>query len=426
MHNKSVEANKNNSMMQILISCMIGNAIEWYDFALYGFFAPTFGKLFFPESDTVASLMASLGIFAMGFVMRPIGAVFFGHIGDKLGRSKSLIISMYMMAIPTAAISVLPTYEMVGWLAPLLLTIIRLMQGFSMGGEFTGSMIFVSEHSPNNKRGLYGSWIIFSVVFGTLIGSCISSLLFFLLSNHQIMSWGWRIPFVISIMGGLIGKKLRQQVSESKEFISMKKSNTPLLDVMKNYKKNVGIVMLIDMTVAIGFFIITLFVPSYLQTIVGIESKISLLINTIGMTCFAITVPIIGQFLDKFSKIKIMMISCVLFFIFSYISFCYFFDTSMVKVCIAYCFLTINMGIYYAPLSSLLSEIFPLNIRYSGVSISHNLSMTIFGGTAPVLMAMFSKYNILAPSFYLMFAGVVSFIGLIALKNNKVQYTLQS
>lgn len=406
------------SMKNIILSCMIGNAIEWYDFALYGFFASIFGTLFFPSTDPVASLMASFGVFAAGFIMRPMGALFFGYIGDKFGRTKSLVISIYMMAVPTTLIAFLPTYEMVGWIAPMLLSLIRLVQGFSMGGEFTGSMVFVGEHSPKEKRGFYGSWIIFSVVFGTLLGSFVAGMFHKLLSYEDMLSWGWRVPFLISVIGAIIGGYLRKFVSESHEYLSVKKSSTPIRQLFRNYKKEVIFVMLVDMTVAIGFFLITIFIVSYLSTIVGLENSLALQVNTIGMVAFALTVVFVGFFIDKVGKVRIMMFAAILFALFSYVIFGNFFSGFILRITLAYVCLAVIMGIYYSPLASLLVDIFPPIVRYSGVSISHNLSMTIFGGTAPILVTFFMRQtgDFLVPAYYLTFAAIVSIIGLLCLR----------
>ena len=188
---------------RVILSCMIGNALEWYDFALYGYFATTIGQLFFPKFSTVASLMATFGVFAAGFIMRPLGGLIFGHIGDKIGRKSALLWSIYLMAIPTTLIGLLPTYEQIGWLAPLLLTFIRLAQGLSMGGEFTGSMIFVVENAQQGNRGLYGSWVVFSLLVGILVGSAIATSTCYFLSEDQVMDWGWRIPFLLSVGEGV-------------------------------------------------------------------------------------------------------------------------------------------------------------------------------------------------------------------------------
>lgn len=413
------ESSENSSMKRILISCMIGNAIEWYDFALYGFFASLFGKLFFPSADPIASLMASFGVFSAGFIMRPMGALFFGYVGDKFGRTKSLVISIYMMAIPTALIAFLPTYNMVGWISPLLLTCIRLVQGFSMGGEFTGSMVFVGEHSPADKKGFYGSWIIFSVVFGTLLGSFIAGLFHSILDSDQLLTWGWRVPFIISVVGAIIGGYMRKFVGESDEYLKVKKSSTPIRQLFSFHKKNVLYVMLIDMTVAIGFFLITIFIGSYLSTVVRLDSRVALTVNTIGMFGFALTVPIVGLLIDKLGKVKIMSFAATLFCLFSVCMFSNFFHSSLIVVLCSYLCLAITMGIYYAPLSSILVEIFPADVRYSGVSISHNLSMTIFGGTAPIFVTFLMRKsdNLIVPGYYLMGAAVISLVGLFAVRN---------
>ena len=208
---------------RVIASCMIGNALEWYDFALYGYFATTLGQLFFPKFDPFAALMATFGVFAAGVIMRPVGGIIFGHIGDKIGRKNALLWSIFLMAVPTTLLGLLPTYEQIGWMAPLLLTVIRLAQGLSMGGEFTGSMIFVVEHAEKGKRGVYGSWVIFSVLLGILAGSAIATGICEMLSQDQLLAWGWRVPFLLSVVGGYVGYVMRRTIQEPEQFTQAKK-----------------------------------------------------------------------------------------------------------------------------------------------------------------------------------------------------------
>ena len=205
-------------LKKVVVSSMIGNALEWYDFALYGYFSTLLAKLFFPSSDAVVSLMATYGVFAAGFFMRPLGGIIFGYIGDKMGRKKALLWSIYLMSFPTFAIACLPTYEHIAWGAPLLLTLIRLLQGLSMGGEFTGSIIFIVEHAEGRRRGFWGSFAPLSAILGILIGSGLAAFLSYTLDSEQLSAWGWRIPFALSLFGGWLGSYMRKTLGDPKTF----------------------------------------------------------------------------------------------------------------------------------------------------------------------------------------------------------------
>ncbi len=185
-------------MRKVVISGMIGNGLEWYDYALYGHMAAIISKLFFPSDDPFTSLIATFGVFAAGFAMRPIGAILFGYVGDRYGRKTSLAFSILLMAIPTAAIGLLPTYAQIGIWAPILLTVIRLLQGLSLGGEFSGSITFMVEHAPPDKRGIIGSAAVVSLVAGMLLGSLMATIFAKALSPEDFESWGWRVPFLLA------------------------------------------------------------------------------------------------------------------------------------------------------------------------------------------------------------------------------------
>src|SRR5271156_162895 len=192
-------------MRKIIIAAMLGNGLEWYDYALYAYTTLIFSKLFFPAGNDTAHLLATFGIFAVGFVARPFGGILFGHIGDRFGRRAALVLSIFMMAIPTGCIGLLPTYAQIGIMAPALLTLIRVLQGLSLGGAFSGSMTFLVEHAPARRRGLVGSTSIVSLVTGFLLGSVIAALVKAPLSDAQYESWGWRIPFLLGIIIGFTG-----------------------------------------------------------------------------------------------------------------------------------------------------------------------------------------------------------------------------
>ncbi|MBT5541013.1 MAG: MFS transporter, partial [Alphaproteobacteria bacterium] len=228
-------------MRKTLLPCMIGNIIEWYEFMLYGYFATVIGTLFFPPMEGLYPLVFSFAIFSVGLFVRPIGGIVLGHIGDKLGRKKSLILSVYMMALPTAAIGLLPTYATIGALAPILLVCMRILQGFAMGGEYAGTVVSILEHSPNKKRGLYGSLAALSLVSGMLLGSIAGASCEAFLSQEELYTWGWRIPFFLGLVGAIWGMYMRRSLEETGKYLDCKNENRlsrlPIGELFQNFPK---------------------------------------------------------------------------------------------------------------------------------------------------------------------------------------------
>jgi MHS family proline/betaine transporter-like MFS transporter len=420
--NTMVLPEKKSYIKRVILSCMIGNALEWYDFALYGYFATTIGSLFFPKFSTFASLMATFGIFAAGFIMRPLGGLIFGHIGDKIGRKNALLWSIYLMAIPTTLIGLLPTYEQIGWLAPFLLTLIRLAQGLSMGGEFTGSMIFVVENAEQHNRGMYGSWVIFSVLLGILIGSAVATLTCYSLSEDQLISWGWRIPFLLSAAGGLVGSVMRRMVQEPPQFAEAKaqhkEHSTPLLELFKNHSRTIAYVVAMELPLSIGFYLIVTFINSYLTALLNVDKVTSLMMTTWSMVAMGIAIPIAGWFSDKIGRKAVLLSGALGFACFAYPLFVSL-EGSFEQALMAQMALSFIMGVFFAPIPATLVELFPLTVRYSGLAVSHSISMAVFGGSAPLIATWLINQteNNAAPALYLSAACALSAIVLLFLKD---------
>lgn len=414
---------KKTLLRRVILSCMIGNALEWYDFALYGYFATIIASQFFPQVDPFAALMSTFGVFAVGFITRPLGAVLFGHIGDKSGRKKALLWSIYLMAIPTAAIGLLPTYEQVGWLAPLLLTVVRILQGIAMGGEFTGSIVFIVEHAEKGKRGFAGSWAPFSLLAGVLAGAAIAAFISVLLSPENLASWGWRLPFFLSLIGGVVGAYMRRTLADPEKFEEVKKArrshSIPFVELITHHLKPLSLVILIDFTVAIGFYLVVTFIVSYLEAFHGFSKSTSLFVSTCSMSAFAVTIPFSGWLTDKIGRKPVMMSAAMALMLFSYPLFQGFAAEGLWIPLLCHMTLGILMGVYFAPISAVLVEMFPTSVRYSGLSIAHNLSMSIFGGTAPIVAGWLvnTTGNKAIPGLYLVFAGAASLVGLYFMKD---------
>lgn len=403
---------------KVILSCMIGNALEWYDFALYGYFATTIGSLFFPQFSTFASLMATFGIFAAGFIMRPLGGLIFGHIGDKIGRKNALLWSIYLMAIPTTLIGLLPTYEQIGWLAPLLLTFIRLAQGLSMGGEFTGSMVFVIEHAEKDTRGLYGSWVVFSLLLGILVGSAVATLTTYALTEEQLLAWGWRIPFILSMLGGFVGTFMRRMIQEPEQFSKAKKNHkehsTPLVELFKYHFKTIAYVVTIELTLSIGFYLLVAFINNYLTAFLNVDKPTSLMMTTISMIAMGITIPIAGWLSDRVGRKPVLISGALAFMLFAYPLFIGL-EGNFAIALSAQISLSLIMGVVFAPFPATLVELFPLSVRYSGLAISHSISMAAFGGSAPMIATWLIHLtsNNAAPALYLTVASFISAIALL-------------
>ncbi|MDF3033899.1 MAG: hypothetical protein K0R76_853 [Alphaproteobacteria bacterium] len=411
-----------NYIKRVILSCMIGNALEWYDFALYGYFATIIGQLFFPQFSTVASLMATFGVFAAGFIMRPLGGIIFGHIGDKISRKSALLWSIYLMAIPTTLIGLLPTYEQIGWLAPFLLTLIRLTQGLSMGGEFTGSMIFVVENAQQRNRGLYGSWVVFSLLIGILAGSAIATSTCYFLSKEQLMDWGWRIPFLLSVTGGVIGSMMRRTIHEPEQFTNAKRHHkehaSPLVELFKNHFKTIAYVVALELSLSIGFYLIVTFIGNFLTAFLNMDMLTSLAMTTLSMVAMGISILVSGWISDKIGRKPVLISSALAFTFLAYPLFVLL-EGGWTTALFANICLSFIMGVFFAPIPATLVELFPLTVRYSGLSISHSLSMAIFGGTAPFVATglIHLTNNNASPALYLALGSFISAIALFFMKD---------
>ncbi len=404
-------------MNKVIASCMIGNALEWYEFTLYGYFATVIGKLFFPSSDPVASLIAAFAVFAAGFLMRPLGAVIFGHIGDKYGRKKALVISIYLMAIPTFFIGIMPTYEQIGWVASFMLMLIRLLQGVSMGGEFTGSMIFIIEHSPKKGRGYAGSFASLSLAIGIILGSATATAISHIFTEEQIYAWAWRIPFLLSIVGAIVGGVMRATLHDPEVFAKQKKERhlpkMPIKELFQNHHKILFHAVLIELILSVSFYIVNIFFISYMKEFTHMSDQNALLIAMIGTVLYGITIPIAGVLSDKLGR-KTVMMPAIIGFLFCAYPLLKLMHSGIEGAIISQFAGAILLGILFGPLPAMLVEMFPLKIRYTGLSMAHSLSMSIFGGTAPLLMtfALQSTGDLMTPAYYLMFAALLSAIAL--------------
>lgn len=414
------------SIVKTISVSMIGNLFEWFDFALFGYFAPIIGKLFFPSDDPITELISAFGVFAAGFLVRPLGGVIFGHMGDRMGRKKALVLTIILMAVPTAIIGCLPTYIQIGVAAPILLVLMRMLQGLSMGGNYGGSITFTTEHTNPKHRGLIGSFAITSCLIGILLGSATAAIFSYFLPEADLYSWGWRVPFVIGIFICLVGYYMRRNIPESPEYIVAQESGKiqqhPVLEVFREHRSTLVSVVLTVMLHDLSFYILFVYMASYLSEVVGLSKNAALTINTINLLVVSCMTIMSAWLSDRIGRKPVLAIAAVLFVIgtiplLDIVSH----TTDVTTVLISQMILAVAVGGYFGPLPALMVESYPTTVRFSAIAITTNISGPLFGGTAPMLVAYLVNLtgSSLVPAYYLT-AGAV--IALVALRFVKTPY----
>ncbi len=399
-----------------LFAGMVGNVLEWYDFVVYAYLAGLIGELFFPSADELASLIKAFAVFAVGFIMRPVGAVLFGYLGDKLGRKKALTISIILMAIATTSIGLLPTYYQIGIIAPILLFILKLLQGLSVGGEYTTSVSFVVEHAPRYRRGLFGSIAILGAVVGILLGSGSVAFISMILDPESFKSWGWRIPFFSGILLGFIGYYVRRNIKETPKFEELERKKeidkNPILDVFKKAPKEFLETFGLSTFQAVGFYTLFVYLATHMIKFAHLERSEALTVNTISMIVLAVLIPFFGILSDQIGRKPLIVFSTFSTFVLAYPLFSLLSSGSVGKALLAQVIFAVIVAGFMAILPTTLVEIFPTKIRNSGYSIGYNLPFALFGGTAPLIATALIKYtgDINSPAFYLMSAAFIAFV----------------
>jgi MHS family proline/betaine transporter-like MFS transporter len=406
-------------LFRTVVTSMMGNLFEFYDFILFAYFAPILGKLFFPSADETTELIKAFGVFAVGFFVRPLGGIVFGHIGDRVGRKEALVLAIILMAIPTAVIGLLPTFEEIGIWASILLIAMRMLQGFSMGGNYGGSITFTTEHSDPKHRGLIGSFAITSCLVGILLGSATATLFSYILSEHDLNTWGWRIPFLLGITICFVGYYLRVRIPESPEFMEIQKagkvSKHPVVQVFKEHWKVLTIVVLVVMLHDLSFYMLFTYMPTYMTKQLHMAEDAAFTINTINLFLVCVFTVLGAWLSDKVGR-KPVLTGAALIFLFGTIPLFYIITStsSMMTIFWAQLVFAIAAGGYFGPTAAMMVEAFPTSIRFSAIAITTNISGPLFGGTAPVLITYMIDQvgSNMFPAFYLTGAAIISLLAL--------------
>lgn len=399
---------------RVVAASFIGNFVEWFDYAVYGYLAATIAVVFFPESAGETALLATFGLFAVSFVVRPIGGFVWGHIGDKVGRRTALSLSILIMSLSTFAIGLLPSYQAVGLLSPLLLLFVRIVQGFSAAGEYAGASAFLVEYAPKNRRGLFAAVVPASTATGLLFGSLIAGLLYGVLSTDQMESWGWRLPFFLAAPMGIIGRYIRTRLEDTPAFRNLAEdeevAESPVRTMFRDHWRTLLIAVGAVLLNAVGFYVLLSYMPTYLSEELGFSKTESFLATTFALIAYIGFIFVAGLASDIFGRKKLLVSASVLFIVFTIPAFMLLDTGSFLVVILVQIalggMLTLNDG----TLPSFLAEMFPTRIRYSGFAVSFNLSNALFGGTAPFMATLLIGMlgTSLAPGWYLMAAAAIA------------------
>ncbi|OCG37586.1 MFS transporter [Gilliamella sp. Gris1-4] len=408
----------------------LGGALEFYDFIIFVFFSITISHLFFPnDMPDWLSQVQTFGIFAAGYLIRPLGGIVMAHFGDRFGRKRMFTLSILLMALPTLFIGCLPTYINIGIFAPLLLLLMRLCQGLAVGGEVPGAWTFVSEHVPKNKIGLACGILTSGLSLGILLGSLVSTAMNKCLSSEQLIDWGWRIPFIVGGVFGLIAMYLRRWLKETPIFLEMQNrkqqelaKKIPVLTVLTGYLPQTILSMLLTWVLSAGIMVIMLMTPILLQKQFGYSAIDALQGNILAIIGLIISCTFYGMMMDKFAMGKVMLIGCVIATI--VIAIFYLSLDNPHLLFITYSLAGFSVGIV-GSFAYFMVRVFPTQIRYSGVSFSFNMAYAIAGGLTPLLISFLSDFvSKMAPAIYVI--GLFGFGALIGLylfiKDNSQKY----
>jgi MFS transporter, MHS family, proline/betaine transporter len=394
----------------------IGNFMEWFDFAVYGFFATTIGDLFFPNSNPAVSLLSSLAVFGVAFFMRPIGGFVLGSFADRRGRRWTLALTVTIMGIATTLLGLLPTYEQVGILAPILLVLMRCLQGFSAGGEWTGSSAFLLEHVPATRRGLFGSIISSTAALAVIIGSLSALVLNSLLSDAALNSWGWRLPFIAAAPVGMIGLYIRLKIAETPVFNELKAQDAVVDKPLRTGGRvNVKAIMLTFFFASVqglGFYYLATYVVNHLSETVGLERTTALRLSAIGLILYALLCPISGRASDRFGRRPLNIIGSAGLAVVAYPAFVLMGGGGSVEVVLGIFIFAVFQSMVSVTTVVMLTEMFPAPTRGSGSAIGFNLGLALIGGPGPFIAAAIAgaSSNVAMPAVYMAGVAAIGFL----------------
>jgi MFS transporter, MHS family, proline/betaine transporter len=405
-------------------AAVIGNALEWYDFIVFGFFALIIAHLFFPAESQYASLLLTTATFGVGFFMRPVGGVLLGIYADRRGRKAALLLIIGLMTLAIAMIGFAPTYAAIGIAAPLLIVLARLLQGFSAGGEFASSTAFLIESAPPHRRGLYGSWQMVGQGLAVLTGALLGAFITRILTPEALESWGWRVPFLIGLLIGPLGLYIRRRLDETGAFLEVRRSAGGERALGAAFAAHVREVLAsFGMVVAgtISFYVILLYMPTFARTQLHLPLDQAFSAQAISLACMIVLIPIFGALSDRIGRKPIMIGALILYFVSVYPLFSWVHgNPSFARLVSSQLILCCLIGAFSGPISTALAEQFQAHVRSTGLGTAYNMAVMLFGGFAPFLVTWLIHVtgSPLAAAFYVMFGAAVGVLAALSLRES--------
>jgi MHS family proline/betaine transporter-like MFS transporter len=408
------------SAARIITAACVGNALEWYDIAVYSYFAVYVAKVFFPADDPTSGLLLALGTFAVSFLIRPIGAIVLGSYADRAGRKPALSLSILLMVLGTLLICVMPSYETVGLLAPIGILVARLIQGFSAGGEFGSATALMVEHLPG-RRGYAASWQFTSQSVSTLLAATLGTVLTSTLSEEQLLSWGFRIPFAVGLLVGPVGWYIRRHVSEAPEFAHARAATNghqPGRVVLREQKLRVLLTIgVLAATTCLNYLIS--YMPTFAINNLGLPASTGFAGVVVGGIVLLIATPLAGHFSDRFGQITLMIPAAVLILLLIYPLFALLVAVPGMSVMLGMlAVLAVLKAVYFGPMGALMANLFPAETRATGMAVGYNIGVAVFGGFTPFIATWLiaTTGTDLAPSFWVMLTAVLSLSALATIR----------
>lgn len=410
------QAGGSRKLRKVLLATGIGHFVEWFDFGLYGTLAAIIGLQFFQSSSPSVALLSSFAVFGAGFIMRPLGGLFFGSLGDRQGRQKVLATVILLTSGATFVMGLLPTYHQIGITATVLLVITRLVQGFAAGGESSGATTYLAEYAPTARRGYFTCWIDNFGFMAFVVSSGLVFLLTAALGESTMNDWGWRIPFLIAGPLGWVGLYLRRHLEDSPEFLEAMKSGqietAPLRKAVTTAWRALLFCVGFVVIKAVGHWTLQTFMPSYLATELHFSKLNAYAITTIGLFSVAVLVPFMGYLSDKYGRKPLMLAGCAGFILLSYPAMMIMANGDVLSAVLAMVMLGAFIAAFDGACTAAMAELFPTNVRYGGLSIAYNFAVAFFGGITPWFSAWLitSTGDKFSPAFYVMGAALITFI----------------
>ena len=409
----------------------IGNAVEGFDFAIYGFLATFIAGQFFPAGDETAALLNTFAIFAAAFFMRPLGGFVFGPLGDRIGRQRVLALVILLMSAATLGIGLLPTYEAIGVLAPLLLLMLRCLQGFSAGGEYGGGAVYLAEFASDDRRGVTVTFMVWSGVLGFLLGSITVTLLQAMLPAAAMESYGWRIPFLIAGPLGLVGLYIRLRLTDTPQFAELSKTEqtaeSPLREAMSTAWRAILQVIGLMIVFNIGYYVVFAFLPSYFINTLEFSATDAFVSITLACLVALVLILPLAMLSDRIGRRPLLIAGAVAFALLGYPLFLLLNTGSLVAAIAAHCVLAAIESVYVSTAVSAAVELFATRVRFSGFSIGYNICVALFGGTTPYMVTWLTVAtgDAIAPAYYLVIAAVVSLAVVLTLRETSGRSLIQ-